>query len=483
MEMSSTPGTAGHDRPPDGGGGARALDTRLYGDIFGTATMRAIFDDAGLVERWLTVEAALARAQAAAGLIPAIAAEAITAACTPAAIDLAALARGTTLVGYPILALVHQIARAAGEAAGGYVHWGATTQDIMDTATALQVRDARRLLTADLEAVLAQLVRLARAHRETVMAGRTHGQQALPITFGYKLAVYIAELRRHLARLAAAGERAELVEFAGAAGTLASVGPAGLRVQALLAADLGLGVPPIAWHTSRDGLAEFVAVLGLISATLAKLAQEIALLQRTEIGEVEEGYVPGRGGSSTMPQKRNPIACEAIIGASRQVRQLVPVMLDAMLHDNERATGPWHAEWLALPEAAVLTHGIVVTARDLLAGLVVRPAAMRRNLELTGGLITSEHVMMALAPALGRQHAHEVVYAAAMRAVERGRPLRDELLAEPAVAAHLPAAEIDRLLEPTSYLGLATTFVDRVLAGETPEPGAADGGADAEARA
>lgn len=445
-------------------GAAHALDTRLYGNIFGTAAMRAIFDDGGMVERWLAVEAALARAQATAGLIPVAAAEAIAAACTPAAIDLEELAGGTALVGYPILTLVHQIARAAGPA-GGYVHWGATTQDIMDTATALQVRAARRLLTDDLAAVLAQLVRLARAHRATPMAGRTHGQQALPITFGYKLAVYIAELRRHQARLAAAGARAELVEFAGAAGTLASVGAAGLSVQRLLAEALGLGVPPIAWHTSRDGLAEVVCVLGLIGATLAKLAQEIALLQRTEIAEVEEGYAPGRGGSSTMPQKRNPIACEAIIGASRQVRQLVPVMLDAMLHDGERATGPWHAEWLALPEAAVLTHGIVVTARDLLAGLVVRPEAMRRNLALSGGLIASESVMMALAPALGRQHAHEVVYAAAMRAVEAGRPLREELLAEPAVTAHLDAAAIDRLLEPESYLGLAVEFVDRVLAG------------------
>ncbi len=447
----------------DGAGAAHPLDSALYRDLFGTAEMRAVWSDLGTVQRWLDVEAALARAEAAVGLIPPEVVPAIEAACALDRIDLTALKQGTELVGYPILPLVRQIACAAGEAAGGYVHWGATTQDIMDTATALQVRDSRRLLEADLRRVVTRLEQHAREHRDTVMAGRTHGQQALPITFGYKLAVYLAELRRHQERLAAAGARAELVEFAGAAGTLASVGPAGLEVQRRLAADLGLGVPPIAWHTSRDGLAEFVSVLGLLSATLAKLAQEVALLQRTEIAEVEEGYVPGRGGSSTMPQKRNPITSEAIIGASRLVRQMVPAMLDAMLHDNERATGPWHTEWLALPEAAVLTHGIVARARELLDGLVVHPERMRQNLEATRGLINAEAVMMALAPLLGRQRAHDIVYAASMRAFERGRPLRDELLADPAVAERLSPAEVDRLLRPEQYLGLAGTFVDRVL--------------------
>jgi 3-carboxy-cis,cis-muconate cycloisomerase len=453
--------------------GAHALDG-LYRDMFGTPAMRAVFATSGLVRSWLDVEAALARAEAAVGLIPAEAAGAIGAACKPENVDLEALERGTALVGYPILPLVRQIARAAGEEAGGYVHWGATTQDIMDTATALQVRDARRLIQSDLAAVVTRLAGLAATHRDTVMAGRTHGQQALPITFGYKLAVYVAELRRHQERLADAGRRAEFVQFAGAAGTLASVGEAGLAVQRALADELELGVPPIAWHTSRDGLAEMVCVFGLLSATLAKLAQEVALLQRTEIAEVEEGYVPGRGGSSTMPQKRNPIASEAIIGASRLVRQMVPAMLDAMLHDNERATGPWHAEWLALPEAAILTHGIVAKARELLDGLVVRPDRMRRNLRATGGLISSEAVMMALAPLLGRQRAHDVVYSASMRAVQEETLLVDELLAEPDVAAHLDRAEIERLLDPASYVGLAGDFVDRVLGAAATGAGASE---------
>jgi 3-carboxy-cis,cis-muconate cycloisomerase len=428
----------------------------VYGDLFGTPSMRAIFGQTALVQYWLTVEAALARAQARAGVIPPEAAEAIATACNLQYIDHAALERGTELVGYPILPLVRQIVAAAGPEAGAYVHWGATTQDIMDTATSLQVRDARRLIASDLSAITRRLEELAAIHRATPMAGRTHGQQALPITFGYKLAVFVAELRRHADRLEGLIPRTDLVEFAGAAGTLASVGPSGLDVQDELAKELDLRVPTIAWHTSRDGLAEFVCVLALISATLAKL--------RTEIAELEEGYLPGRGGSSTMPQKRNPIASEAIIGASRVVRQLVPVMLDAMQHDGERATGPWHAEWLALPEAAILTHGQLARARELLEGLVVRPERMRQNLGITRGLITSEAVMMALAPRIGRQPAHDVVYDASMRAIERDRPLRDELLADDAIGRVLSAEELDDLLRPENYLGLAPEFVDRVLA-------------------
>ena len=441
---------------------AHAVDG-LYRDMFGTPAMRAVFSDSGLVQRWLDAEAALADAQAAVGLIPLDAARAIVAACTPDSLDWAELKAGVDLVGYPVLPLVRQIARAAGDPAGGYVHWGATTQDVMDTATALQLRDARRLIEDDLAAVLDRLETLAAAHRDTVMAGRTHGQQALPITFGYKLAIYVAELRRHAERLAAAARRAELVQFAGAAGTLASIGPAGLDVQRRMAERLGLGVPEIAWHTSRDGLAELVCVFALLGSTLAKLAQEVALLQRTEIAELEEGYLPGRGGSSTMPQKRNPIASEAISGASRQLRQCVPTMLDAMLHDNERATGPWHAEWIALPEATILTGGILARSRELLDGLVVRPERMRQNLTISKGLINAEAVMMALAPTLGRQQAHDVVYEASMRAVESGGPLLEGLLAEPDVIAHLDRPALERLLEPASYVGLAGAFVDRVL--------------------
>jgi 3-carboxy-cis,cis-muconate cycloisomerase len=442
---------------------AHPTDSRYYRDMFGTAAMRDVWGDAGQVAAWLQAEEALARAEAEVGLIPAEAAQAIAAACRLDIVDWDALKRGADLVGYAILPLVRQIAAAAGPEAGGFVHWGATTQDIMDTGTVLQVRAGRRLVEADLGWIIDRLASLAREHRDTVMAGRTHGQQALPITFGYKLAVYVAELRRGAERLARAGAMAEMVQFAGAAGTLASVGPAGLDVQRAMGRILDLGVPPISWHTSRDGLADVVANLGLVTSTLAKLAQEVAFLQRTEVGEVEEGFVPGRGGSSTMPQKRNPIASEAVMGAAKVVRQLVPAMLDAMLHDNERATGPWHTEWLALPEAFVLTSGILAKTREILDGLVVRPDRMRRNLELTGGMINTEALMMALAPTLGRQVAHDVVYDATMRAIERGTPLIDELVAEAPIAEHSSRAEIERLLDPANYIGLSAEFVDRVL--------------------
>ncbi|MFN8525389.1 MAG: adenylosuccinate lyase family protein [Chloroflexota bacterium] len=442
---------------------AHPIDSLLLRDNFGTPEIRAVWSDAATLAYWLRAEAALARAQADVGLIPPAAAEAIGHACQPEIIDWPALQRGAELVGYPILTLVRQIAAAAGAEAGRYVHWGATTQDIMDTATSLQLRDTRLLIADGLTRVIDGLVGLTRKHRHTVMAGRTHGQQALPITFGYKLAVFVAELRRHQSRLADAGRRAELVQFAGAAGTLASVGPKGLGAQARMAELLDLGQPEISWHTARDGIAEFACVLGLITGTLAKFAQEVAFLQRTEIGEVEEGFVPGRGGSSTMPQKRNPIASEAIIGAARQVRQLVPALLDGMLHDNERATGPWHGEWLALPEACVLTHGIVAKAVEIVSGLTVKPERMRQNLDLTHGLISSEAVMMALAPTLGRQEAHDVVYDASMAAIQKGTTLRQELLADQRIASRVDAATIDRLIDPANYLGLAVEFVDRVV--------------------
>lgn len=426
--------------------------------------MEAVFDEQGAIQRWLDVEAALARAEAKAGIIPPSAADRITAACSLEHLDLDLLQRETALVGYPIHPLVRQLATLAGDPEGGYVHWGATTQDIMDTGLALQLRDARLLLEAELGKVREQLTELATQHRSTVMAGRTHGQQALPVTLGFKFAVYIEELRRHQQRLAQARFRTELVQFAGAAGTLASVGEVGLEVQRLLAAELGMGVPAITWHTSRDGVAEFGAILGMISATLAKLAQEVALLQRTEIAELSEGYEAGRGASSTMPHKRNPITSEAIIGANRIVRALAPALLDAMLHDGERATGPWHTEWLALSDVSVIAHGVVEMAGELLTGLVVSPVRMRSNLNLTNGLLNAEAVMMALAPTLGRQRAHEMVYGACMRAVDSGRTLREELLEEPdLIAAGVSEVDLDALLDPTEYVGLAARFVDEVV--------------------
>jgi 3-carboxy-cis,cis-muconate cycloisomerase len=441
------------------------FDSLLFRDMFGTAPMRNIFSDEELVRRYLEAEAALARAQASLGTIPAIAGEKIDVAAQEITIDYDRLRHETEIVGYPILPLVHQLADAAGEA-GGYVHWGATTQDIMDTANVLQIRAALDLIDKDIEALRNILAGLAKKYRDTPMAGRTHLQQALPVTFGYKAAVWLAPLDRHATRLKQVRERVLFGEFAGAAGTLASIGPNGLEMQAAFCRELNLAQPPISWHVARDGVAEVVAFLGLLTGSLAKIATDVMLMMSTEFGEVSEPFVPGRGASSTMPQKRNPISSELILAAAKSVRQHVATMLDGMIHDFERATGPWHLEWIAVPESFILTASALSNARYMLDGLVVHEGRMRENLDLTKGLIVAEAVMMAAAPKLGRQHAHDVVYKACRGAIEGGGMLADLLKADPDVVNALGGAEaIDHACDPVNYLGLCGEMVDRVLGG------------------
>lgn len=442
-----------------------ALDSILFRDMFGTEAMRAIFADAALVARYLEAEVALARAEARTGVIPAEAAEAIAAAASSLSVDRDRMKRETENVGYPILPLVHQLAEAAGEA-GRYVHWGATTQDIMDTANVLQIRAALDLVAADLDALGGILAALAAKHRDTPMAGRTHLQQALPVTFGYKAAVWLSGIDRHRERLAQLRLRVLVGQLAGAAGTLASLGTRGLDVQAAFCAELGLGQPAITWHVARDAVAEAVCLLGLITGTLAKIATDIMLMMSTEFGgEVMEPFVKGRGASSTMPQKRNPISSEIMLATARAVRQQVPVALDAMGHDFERATGPWHLEWLAVPEAFILTAGGLHQAKFALSGLTVDVARMRANLDLSGGLIVAEAVMMAAAPKLGRQHAHDVVYDACRAAIAGGTTLAEALAGVPAIVDALGgAAAVARACDPANYLGLAPVMVDRLLA-------------------
>jgi len=440
------------------------IDSTVYGGLFTTPAMRAVFSDAARLQRMLDVEAALARAEAKLGLIPAEAAAEISAKADVGRFDLETIGKGTALVGYPIVPLVKALGQACAGDAGRYVHWGATTQDIVDTALVLQLRDGLDLISQDLDGTETALAGLARRYRDTPMAGRTHAQHALPITFGFKCALWLAPLQRHRARLARLREEVALVQFGGAVGTLASLGADGIRVMTALADELALAVPPIAWHVGRDGLAEVAAFLGLLTGSLAKIATDVALLVQAEIGEVAEPYQEGRGGSSTMPQKRNPIACEFILACATNVRQLVPVMLGAMVQDHERATGPWHAEWIALPQAFALTAGALHHARTMLEGLIVDPERMRRNLDLTRGMISAEAVMMALAPHVGRDEAHHLVAAACQRAIADGAHLRDALAADPEVTRHLSAARVDELLDPGNYTGLAAAFVDRVLA-------------------
>ena len=330
------------------------IDSEVYGGLFTTPAMREALSDGARFQRMLDVEAALARAQGRLGLIPAEAAKEITAKADIARFDLDLVRQGTELAGYPVVPLVQQLSEACAGEAGRYVHWGATTQDIVDTGLVLQIGDALRLLAEDLDGVAAALATLAARFRDAPMAGRTHLQHALPVTFGFKCALWLSPVRRHQTRLAGLREDIRVVQFGGAVGTLASLGEDGLRVAETLAAELRLRPPPIAWHVERAALAEIACFLGLLTGTLGKIATDIALLMQTEVGEVAEPYQKGRGGSSTMPQKRNPIACELILAAASNVRQLVPVMLGAMIADHERATGPWHAEWVALPQMLAL---------------------------------------------------------------------------------------------------------------------------------
>jgi len=444
--------------------GLTVFDSVLYRDMFGTAEMRAVFCDTGFLARCLEVEAALARAQAAVGMIPAAAANEISAKAKPGILDLERLKRETETVGYPILPLVRQLAAQCGEA-GKYLHWGATTQDIMDSALVLQLRTALDLLEADLTAVSAALEALARRHRDTPMAGRTHLQQALPITFGFKAAVWRAPIERHRERLAQLRPRVLVGQFGGAAGTLASLGDQGLAVRAALMRELGLGEPAITWHVARDGLAEAVLFTGLVTGSLAKIATDVMLMMATELGEAFEPFEHGRGGSSTMPQKRNPISSELILACAKLVRQHAALMLDAMVQDFERATGPWHAEWIALPESFIATAGALRQAKLMLAGLTVDTERMARNLGMTSGLIVAEAVMMGLAPKLGRQAAHDIVYDACREAAQSGRALIEVLVENPQVGPHFQRAELERLLDPRNYLGSAGAMVDRSLKG------------------
>lgn len=439
------------------------FDSALYRDAFSTAAMREVFSEAAQVQAYVEAEVALAVAQGSVGVIPAEAAGVIARRAPSVAIDMERLKHDTDNVGYPIVGLVHQLSGELGEA-GRYLHWGATTQDIMDTATVLQARKAVGLVEAQLGDVMNALADLARRHRDTPMAGRTHLQQALPITFGHKAAVWLSSLQRCAERLAEAKPRALQAQLGGAVGTLASLGDRGLEVRAAYCAGLGLGEPDITWHVARDGLVELVQVLAVTCGALGKIGYDVMLLMATEIGEVFEPFASHRGASSTMPQKRNPISSELLLANARMARDAASLMLDSMVQDLERATGPWHGEWLALPQAFLLASGSLAQAAFMMGGLTVDGMAMRRNLDLTRGLIVAEAAMMGLAPVLGRQAAHDEVYAACRDATARNGSLLDALVRRPAITGALSRDALAALCEPSNYLGSAGAMVDRVLA-------------------
>jgi 3-carboxy-cis,cis-muconate cycloisomerase len=440
------------------------MDSLIFRDIFSTAPMRRIFSDEARVQYYLDIEAALARVQAGLGIIPTEAAAEIVRHCQAEQFDYAMLKAQTERIGYPVLPVVQQLVGLCRDGLGEWCHWGATTQDITDTATVMQIRDALVLVEADLEAIAAALAELARRYRDTPMAGRSNLQQAVPITFGYKAAVLLAGFQRHLARLRELRPRVLVGEFGGAAGNLSSLGADGLVVQAKLMDELGLGQPEIAWHTMRDRIAEVGCFLGLVTGTLGKISMDVKLMMQTEVEEAYEPFSEGRGSSSTMPQKRNPISSNYIHACTAMVRQHVAALLDAMVEDHERSTGPWEIEWIAIPDIFLLSAGALAQTRFVVSGLQVDPERMRKNLDLTGGLIVSEAVMMGLGPALGRQRAHDLVYDICREVVAGRGTFLDLLAAHPEIAPHLDRPALAKLVDPANYLGLSGEMVDRVLA-------------------
>lgn len=442
---------------------ATLVDSTIFGNLVSTDAMRRVWSDHNRTTKYLDVERALAVVQGRLGIIPQEAADEIARNCDIARIDMDRLRAQTERAGSPVIGLVSQLRALCRDGMGEYCHWGATTQDITDTATVLQIREALVLIESDLAAISAALAALCERYRDTPLTGRSKLQHAIPVTFGYKMATILAAIERHRERLAQLRSRVLVGEFGGACGTLASLPRGAMETQAALMAELELAQPLIAWHTLRDNIAEVGAFLGLVAGTLGKVAMDVKLMMQTEVAEAFEPFAPGRGSSSTMPQKRNPVASVYIHAAAAVVRQHAAALMDAMIADHERSAGPWEIEWIVLPEAFCLTAGALAQARFVLEGLEVDEARMRENLDLTHGLIMAESVTMGLAPHLGREAAHHLVDELCREALRTRRPLIELLAAHPQVSAHAGRAELERWCDPANYLGQSGAMVDRVL--------------------
>src|SRR5499425_72735 len=423
--------------------------------------VRALFTEAERFQSWLDVEAALAQAQAELGIIPEAAAREITRRSHLKYLDLAAVRAGLAKTGHPLVPLVWELDRACDGDAGGYVHWGATTQNVTQTGQLLQVRRAHEIFLRQLAAILTSLADLAERTKDFVMPGRTHGQHAVPATFGFKVAVWIDELGRHVERLRAAEGRVFVAMLGGGAGTMASLGPIGMAVQAKMAERLGMTAMAVPARSIGDHQAEYVSLLGLLAATCSKLGREIYTLMKQEFGEVEEPVPPGTVGSSTMPQKRNPKLSQDVVAAAAQLRALVPLALEAMQteHEADRTTSIMMSR--AIVGACELTGDMLQRLIALFEGLQVFPERMRENLDLSGGLIMAEALMLELGRQIGRQRAHDAVYDAAQASVTESRAFRDMLAKDPHVSARLSSQQIDALLDPARYTGLCRQFAER----------------------
>ncbi|HEY8337621.1 MAG TPA: 3-carboxy-cis,cis-muconate cycloisomerase [Tardiphaga sp.] len=439
----------------------------LLAPLLSSAAMRAVCDDAVTLQHMLDFEAALARAEAATGVIPASAVTAIAAACRADQFDVAELAEAATRSGNTAIPLVKMltahVAKVDADAAR-YVHWGATSQDVIDTATMLGLRAAIDALLGDLDRAIKGFAGLAIKHRDTAVVARTWLQHALPMPFGLKLAEYAAALQRSKLRLVRLRSEALALQFGGAAGTLAALGDNGLRVADALARELNLPLPDAPWHTHRDRIAEVASVLAILAGSCGKIARDVSLLMQTDVAEAFEPAGEGRGGSSTMPHKRNPVASAIALSAATMAPNLAATIFAAQVQDHERSAGPWHAEWPTLPMLLLVTSGALAAIVDIAEGLEVDTGRMGRNLDATHGLIMAEAVTFALADKLGKSAAHHLVEAATKRAVAEKRHLRDVLTDDPKVTVQLSAEKIAEVFEPMTYQGVSQTLIDRLLA-------------------
>jgi 3-carboxy-cis,cis-muconate cycloisomerase len=440
------------------------MSSGLFGPLFGDEEVAGHLSDTARLQAMLDVEAALADAQGQLGVVPRSCAGPIRNAARASLYDHDAIAEEAARAGNLAIPLVRHLTRhvaAAAPDAARYVHWGATSQDIIDTGFVLQLRAAVPPILRHVERAEVAAARLARDHIDTVMAGRTWLQQATPVTFGLKAAGWVDALDRQRTALAAARDEASVLQFGGATGTLASLGEQGPLVAERLAASLGLATADIPWHAQRDRVVQLACALGIACGVLGKIARDLALLAQTEVGEAAEAQ---GGGSSTMPHKQNPVGASVVLAASVRAPGLVATMLAAMPQEHERGLGGWQAEWAVLPELLLVTAGAARTMADVLETLKVDAARMRRNLDLTHGLVLAEAVTMALAVRMGKTDAHARVEEASRRAVRDGVSLADALAADPEVLRHMTRDEIERHLRPEAYLGAAHAFVERVLA-------------------
>jgi adenylosuccinate lyase len=446
---------------------ATMIDSVVFGSLWSQRSIKALFDEVARTQGWLEIVAVLAEVEAEFELIPAQAARAIAACCRTLVVDDAFLdevRRGREASGHSTQGLIRAIQSRLATGDAQWVYTGATVQDVTDTWTMLALRDARALIERDLERVDHALATLARRHRDTPMAGRTHGQQGLPITFGFKVAVWLAELRRHRQRFVEIAARMGVVQLSGGVGSLSSLGPRGLDVQRRFAERLGLRAPLASWTNSRDVFAEWCALLTLVTGTADRIGHEVVNLQRSEIGELREGFIAGTVGSITMPHKRNPEIGEHLGTLARLVRHLGAAVQEGLVHDHERDGRAWKTEWHAIPEATMLAGRAVELLAELAAGLEVDAARMRANLEASGGSVLSEAFLLALAPRVGRDAAHRLVYETSIAARERGQTLIEAVRASAAIGAALGDCDLDALLDPARHTGQCAAMVDRVLA-------------------